>query len=323
MNAKWDAGRIAEVAKNELKALENLRKTAVAEIKRKRANAMLGVVIVLGLAILTAMAARNGIALFVGVFLSVLIYAVLSKSGARAAFHRSFKSQILPKIVKAVEPDLSFQGGEGISRSHFMASGLFASKPDRYHTEDLFIGMIGETKLRFAEIHAEDRRTRTDSKGRSQTYYVTIFKGVMMIADFHKHFSHKVTVQPDKAEKAFGWFGKKLQSLLGTVQRLENPDFERHFVVRGQDPVETRYIMTPKMQENFLSLRKRFGQGLSAAFHMSHVWIAIPSSRNWFEMDINRPVTNADHLKDLMAEIWWCTSIVDQLDLNTRIWTKD
>ncbi|NIP92937.1 MAG: DUF3137 domain-containing protein, partial [Akkermansiaceae bacterium] len=63
----------------------------------------------------------------------------------------------------------------------------------------------------------EDKRTRTDSKGRTQTYWVTIFKGLLVVADFHKHFKSEVTVMPDFAESAFGRIGRFFQKLGGDL----------------------------------------------------------------------------------------------------------
>jgi hypothetical protein len=182
--------------------------------------------------------------------------------------------------------------------------------------------MIGETKIMFSEVHAEEKYTTTDSKGNQTTHWRTIFLGVCFLADFHKEFRSPVTVMPDVAEKNFGWLGKKLQHLGGNVQRMESPEFEKHFVVRGADAVEARYLLTPSMQERLLALRGRLGRGLLVGFRDSHVWLAIPNATNWFEGDLKMPASYRSQAKLLMGQLRSCFQIVDELDLNTRIWSK-
>ena len=66
--------------------------------------------------------------------------------------------------------------------------------------------------------------------------------------DFNKHFNVKTYVLTDTAEKMFGFLGKKLQSMNSSrddLVYLENPDFEKQFVVYSSDQIEARYILSP------------------------------------------------------------------------------
>jgi hypothetical protein len=234
-----------------------------------------------------------------------------------------FKSQFVSGVVKAIEPGMNYHPHQGISQALFIDSGLFSSRPDRYSCEDLFDGKIGATDVMFSEVHAEDRRTRRDSKGNTETYYVTIFKGIFFVADFHKHFRSPVSVMPDVAERHLGWIGKKLQKLGGNLQKMENPEFEKMYVVRGVDAVEARYILTPSMQDQLVELGKRVGDGLKVVFRDSQVFLAIPNMEDWFEGDLHKPAGDRNQAARLLSELRSCFMIVDELDLNTRIWTKD
>jgi len=204
----------------------------------------------------------------------------------------------------------------------FEASGLYRSRIDRYASEDYFGGKIGETEIEFSEIHAQEKKTSTDSKGRTKTTWVTIFRGLLFSADFHKEFHSPISVLPDVAEKNFGWMGRKLQKLGGGLQLMENAEFEKMFVVRGSDAVEVRYVLTPRMQEALVDLRKRTNQQIRIGFSHSRVWITIPNRANWFEPDFQRPAGDASQLGRFLSQVSCCTGIVEELDLNTRIWTK-
>ena len=182
---------------------------------------------------------------------------------------------------------------------------------------------MGKTQIWFSEVHAEDRRTRTDSKGRSQTYYVTIFKGLFVVADFHKEFRSELAGLPDVAERNFGWFGRKLQKLGGNLQGMENPEFERAFVVRGKDAVEARYILTLDMQERLLALRQRLGDDVRFAFKESHVFRMFSNSDDWFEPDLKVPADHRHQMRGFLGQMACCFNVVEELNLNTRIWTKE
>lgn len=238
-------------------------------------------------------------------------------------YRMMFKERILRKLIKAVEPSVSYEPLMGITEETFLGSHLFDAQPDRYACEELMYGMIGDTKVKFSEVHAETKHTRTNANGGSRTYWESLFQGVFFIADFHKEFRHPVSVMPDVAEKHFGWIGKKIQKLGGGLQTLENPEFEKCFVVRGVDAVETRYILTPSMQERLLELRGRLGKDLRVGFRDSHVWLAIPNETDWFEGSLKIPAGDRGQAMMLLRQLRSCFQIVEELDLNTRIWTKE
>ena len=280
--------------------------------------------IVVGL--LVTILAKNPAGIMIG-GLAALIggIVVYSKyfSGGKAEYRSLFKTQLITKLVRWVEPGMNYDPYRGLSEGMFQASQLYRKRPDRYASEDLIHGMIGKTSLMFSEVHAEERYTTTDSKGNTQTKWRDIFRGILVCADFHKEFRSTVAVMPDFAERTFGFLGKKLQKLGGNVQRMENPEFEQMFVVRGSDPIETRYILTPSMQERLVALRQRVGDGLRIVFYDSHVWLAIPNRDNWFEGNLWQSADDRNQARMLLGQLRSAFEIVEELDLNTRIWTKE
>ena len=242
--------------------------------------------------------------------------------GHDAVYKAVYKSKVIAGLTKLIQPDMVYSPDRGISKATFKSIGLYSANPDRYHSEDLFAGKMGKTSLMFSEAHAEDKQTSTNSKGHTTTHWVTIFKGLIIIADFNKHFRSWVTIKPDVAERSFGWLGRKLQGLSSNLIRLENPDFERAFVVHGGDQVEARYLLTPDMQERLLDLRQWFGDDIRVALHRSKLHLTIPNRDNWFEPNINRPAHDISQIHNFIHQMTSIFRIVEMLDLNTRIWTK-
>ena len=167
--------------------------------------------------------------------------------------------------------------------------------------------------------------------GKTTTYH-TFFDGVFMIADFNKDFKYSHWVLPDSAEAAFGQVvGNFLQKLhlpgRGHMTRMEDPAFEKKFVVYTEDDVEARYILTPKLMHTMLKLSERFRKGASKigfAFMNSNVYIAIPieGGRDLFEMPSHGDMGEGTARKT-MEELKDILSVFDVMELDLRLWSKE
>lgn len=308
--------------KPSLAQLEEKRRALLA----KRNQGFLWILVLLAVALLSILTlVGNGSGAVFGILIVVLLgiggcyFFFFSQS--KSAFQTDFKNEVVSQVATAIAPGMSFRPQQSVTKDWFNRSGLFP-KPDRYRGEDYFAGKIGKTDLFFSEVHAERKHTSKDSNGHTSTTYSTLFKGVFLVADFHKEFRSELTVEPDKLE-GFGFLGQKLQSLGGRVQRMENIEFERLFVVRSSDPVEARYILTPAMQDCFVELSRKWDPSLRASFQDSLVYLALPTKGDWFEGHIGTPVDDPSQFRGLVAQLRACFATVEDLDLNTRIWTKD
>lgn len=258
--------------------------------------------------------------------IGLILYSL--KAGSLADdYRRSYKLAVIPRLLALIEPGLRYDPGSGISSGTFVGSELFSNTPDRYTTEDLIEGTHGKTSLRLAEVHAEDRQTTTDSKGRTQTRYVTIFKGLLLIADFNKHFQGRTFVFPDVAENLFGNFGRAFQMLGGRSEtgliRLEDPDFENAFAVYSTDEIEARYVLSTAMMQRLLKMRERFGKNVRIGFKESSIVLAVPHRRGFLEPELRTPAADDSQVRAMLSELRLFLEIIDELDLNTRIWTKE
>ena len=307
--------------------LEADRQQAIA--KRKRAMLVAACIAVATLLITIALLSTSeqeplpGLLCAGGGTLIAFVAFVIIGGKAKEKYLARFKWRLFAEAVSITFPGMKYSPDSMIPESVFEDGDLFDSRVDRYHGEDAFRGRIGSTELLFSELHVERKETSTNSKGHSRTKWVTVFKGIYMIADFHKEFSCQVKIVPDFAEANFGWLGRKFQGITGGLMRLENPDFERAFKVTSTDEIAARYILTPDMQERFLALRDRWSSDLRAALLNSNLHLAIPKTTDWFEPDFNRPADDLAALHTFLTRLTMLLQIPEALDLNTRIWTKE
>lgn len=139
------------------------------------------------------------------------------------------------------------------------------------------------------------------------------FQRISFIADFHKEFQEK--------QLFCGTAFSKLRWELRV--KMENPDFEKVFDVFSTNQIEARYLITPSMMERMLKLDSNFKKGITISFRNSTILVAIPDSKNRFEADVWSSLSDMSILKSDFAVLQSLLEIVDELNLNTRIWSKE
>ncbi|RYG21025.1 MAG: DUF3137 domain-containing protein [Chitinophagaceae bacterium] len=266
----------------------------------------------------------TGIAAIIGFVIAIPGAVLLYRIGNDVKTYKSrFKQEVIGATLKTIDEHLTFEPDSGISETQFIHSQLFTTAPDRYHTEDLISGKDQKTSFCFAEVHAE-YKTETQTKSGRQVHWHDILKGIVFIADFNKNFNGITVIRPKDFSSSLGaWFSKNIYSFGDKdVVELENDYFSKNFVTHSTDQVEARYILTPAMMEKIGELNARSAYCVSLSFIHSAVYIAFPLAKNYFEPPVFKTLLKADLLNEDMYVLSFMFGIIKELDLNTRIWTK-
>ncbi|MDX2361766.1 MAG: DUF3137 domain-containing protein [Crocinitomicaceae bacterium] len=253
--------------------------------------------------------------------LVITIICIVKIVGIKKPMKAKYKEEVIREMIGFLSEDLNYSPSGFISEGEFKRSKIFLKSADRYTGDDLVEGNLGETSVRFSELKTE--YYTTNSKG-NRTYHI-LFKGIFFIADFNKHFIGETMVLVDTAESMFGKLGTMLQKMNVSrpkLVKLEDPTFEKEFAVYGTDQVEARYILTPAMMSRIVDFKKKTGK-VSLSFLNSNVYIAIDVSKNLFEPPFYKSMLDFELVKEYFNYLVLCVDIVEDLDLNTRIWTKD
>lgn len=242
-----------------------------------------------------------------------------------SGIRKKFKNGVMRRIVSFFGPDLDYNPKFCIPRNVFEDCRIFLTHIDRYRGEDLVYGTVGQTKIDFSEVHAEYKTTSRGPKGQRQTHWHTIFKGLFFTADFNKEFYGRTVVLPDTAENLFGSLGKMFQKAnfrRDQIMNMDDPEFEKLFVVYGTDQIEARYILSNSLMRRIVDFRNRTGQRIYLSFCDSRVHVAVPIARNMFESRFFRSMAGEEFVNELLGDLRFALGIVDDLNLNTRIWSK-
>ncbi|MBR4254258.1 MAG: DUF3137 domain-containing protein [Lentisphaeria bacterium] len=284
--------------------------------------AIFAVSVVITLAVAAAANSFLPFILILGIVLAVSAYV-----GMMHGVKLKYKKLVVPSLLKDIDPGLAYNPSGCIPKEEFRRSKIFSNTPSSYTGEDLVFGTYKGIPVRFSELKVQEKH----SDGKNTTYH-TFFQGVFLIADFNKDFKYSHWVLPDTAEAAFGQVvGNFLQKISlpgrGHMTRMEDPAFEKKFVVYTENDVEARYILSPKLMRTMLALSERFRKGVSRiafAFMDSSVYIAIPieSGRDLFEMP-SRGDMGEETARRTQEELKEILSVFDVMELDLRLWSKD
>ena len=301
----------------DLEALEEKRKKVLQKIYMAGGFLLCGIFVG---AVLQMQSPELGIGVIVASVIITVAISYFIISGDGRGYVHEFKVYVIAKIVHFIDGNLSYNPMKHIPKSTFMLSQIFKTKPNRYNGDDYVSGKVGQTEIQFCELDAKYE----NGSGKNHTVTI-VFKGLFFIGDFNKHFASQTVVLPDKTEKFLGKFAQSLQSLNFTRDKLvkmDDPEFEKYFVVRSDDQVDARYVLSTSLMRRIVDFKKKTGMDVYLSFVGSMVFVAISYNKNLFEPRIFRTLLDFEPIREYSEDLALAVGIVEDLNLNTRIWSK-
>ena len=117
-------------------------------------------------------------------------------------------------------------------------------------------------------------------------------------------------------------FFQKINISRDKLVYMEDPAFEKMFKVYSNDQVEARYILSPNMLNRIVLMKNRLNKKIHLSFINSKMFLAVSINKNLFNPKLNKSVLNPYFIQGFYQQIWECVQIVDEMNLNTRIWSK-
>jgi len=258
-------------------------------------------------------------AIYCIIILNIWIFYYLFVNFLLKKYKKKFKENIIKRIIKSINEKIDYKPDSYVPKEYFLLSKLYDKYPTKYSGEDLIKGKIDNTRFIFSEIKAQ-----REYKSKYYSFYKTFFKGIFFIADFNKKFKGKVFILPDKYEKKFGTLIgdqiNKQKTNLGKFVKMEDLDFEKEFVVYGNDQIESRYILSTNLLKRITDYKKKKNKKISLSFIKNSILIAIEIKKNLFEPHIFDSLIKFDTIKKYFKELKLGLDIIEELKLNRKIW---
>ncbi|GAO30098.1 DUF3137 domain-containing protein [Geofilum rubicundum] len=177
--------------------------------------------------------------------------------------------------------------------------------------EDFITCRIGHTDVYFSEIETFHLNQQKST-----------FRGVFIAVMFNKQFSTKTVVINRKDSTLFR---KAKLNLFGDMKKanyvkLESIEFNKNFLVIAEDQIEARFKLTPALMEMMLAYKKKLNTTVSFSFIENYLYITIQSDKNLFEPRLLKPLNDKKFIENNYLYLDLLTTVVKDLDLNTRIW---
>ncbi len=233
-----------------------------------------------------------------------------------------FKNAIIEPLIQEIDKNLSYMPNAHVAQENFTRSRMFTTKPDRFNGNDYIRGKIDGITLELSDLHAEKKHK--DSKGR--TTWSTIFQGLFIVCEFNKHFKSNTVILPDSAQNTFGSFiGNWLQSnniSRSELVKMDNPEFEKEFVVYSDDQIEARYILTHTLMNKLLHFKKKSQHPLYVSFLGGKIYMAIEYNKDLFEPSVFHSLLKYKIAMEYIQTLHLALGIVQELQLNQKLWSK-
>ncbi len=180
-------------------------------------------------------------------------------------------------------------------------NGLLPKRYDRVSFEDQMSGNAHGADFEAVECHME-REEKSDNNKK----WVTVFRGSLMVIDFHRKFLGRTVVLRDK-----GFLNRKQKSGMKRVG-LVDPKFEKIFEAYGTDQVEARYLLTPDFMQQLVDLEDSVdGKNIRFAFLEGLLVVAVETPNRFEAGSMFKPLTDQERTQKILDEIGAVYDVVD------------
>ncbi len=232
-------------------------------------------------------------------------------------YRKNFKRKIISSIVALIDNNLTYVPDKKISFAEFSTSELFKRfTAIKWTGEDYVEGTLGETMVKFSEVHAEN--ATTNEEGNAEHH--TIFKGLFYIFNLQLDFKGVTLVLPNVVEQCLGSYGKWLLPLEnkatgGKLITLEDSEIEQEFLVYSDHPIMAHYVISTKFMHRLLAFRRRLNKKVLLSFVDGRVYMAICVKKDLFEPPIFKTVLNITLISEYYEYLHLGKEIVEELTI--------
>lgn len=264
-------------------------------------------------------------------------------------FKSLVKKDLLPKILESIEGISWCLGKETISDETIRKSQLFGSYNIR-ENDDAFTGeykgvtfKVSETNLSYESGSGDDHTVSN------------VFKGIIILIDSNKEIKAHTKIQPKMDKKTeiictlllvFLWgsllyyaissesyFISCIFLFSGTISiislfshsnkemNLEDPDFNKKYIVTTEDQIEGRYLITTGFMDRFKNLQTAFGtKNIKCAFFDNKIMFALHTNKDFFELSggLFHSLKHPKQVKSFYEETTAIYDIIDYFKLDEK-----
>lgn len=243
-------------------------------------------------------------------FLGGMLCLALGYNHAKKKFANAYKQEIVRDALSEVFDKVSFNPAYGISCDRLRETAL-VNVGNRFSSNDRICAFYRGVFFEQSDVHIEKKSGKNNR--------VTIFRGRWMIFSFPKKFSCDLQIFTrdfSAAKQKIGFFLHQEERL--SAIETENEEFNRTFVVRGNNQLEAFYLLTPHLMETLLTLPSTFFCPLMLLFTDGQFHVALHDRKDAFEPRLFGSLDPTENRNRVRAEMAVITQIIEELDLDKK-----
>ena len=205
-----------------------------------------------------------------------------------------------PIVLKQVMDKLESYEAHGGVGWEFLDEELGLPSYDRIGgCGDHVKGVIRGIPIEFNEFYLEEERTERDEDGDTNTYYTTVFSGLIAICKHDKELACDVTVS-------------QITRYIGST-KTESEDFNKAFSARAESDLELFRLLTPHYMERLMQASGGRQGLLSLCFKKDGTLYLVIRSLDLFEA--GHAASVAELNKSIAEDVRILGEILEKLDL--------
>jgi hypothetical protein len=276
----------------------------------KRRHALLRLLAVLALAVsvmLWVALTTEIMALSLSLCLPIAALAYWGHWRARV-FKNRFKPQIIPEILKTLNPAYRYYPGEYIAQDTFVRSGIFGTVPQWYRGEDYIKGRWGEWDFELSELVV--RHPSLARGGMS-----VLFRGIFLHVATPLGYEGRALLIP---QQEVNHLGRSIRAIARTGgQRRPGPDadFDAVFAFFVAPNSPCIHLFSPPQLRAIADFQRQTKHRLYLSYQNGHYYLALDQPKNLLEPSIFQSNIDFDRTYQFYRQLSMLTGLIQQMHL--------
>ena len=228
--------------------------------------------------------------------------------------NNEYKQMLVAPLMKSIDSRLQYKPNGKINEKEFQNSSLFKHS-QHYESEHLISCPLSNKTVTMAYINAYTSTQGIDEDDVDSEQI--IFSGLFTTIKSSRKIKGKVCVFPDFAQKHLGFVGEGVQNSkykrLNKV-RLDDPRFEKEFLVYASDQITANYILTHTVMEALTSVAQKERKNLSISFVDDKIYIAISMSNGFFQHNITEKYSDFSTISESLKSFYLVMNILQVIE---------
>lgn len=227
------------------------------------------------------------------------VYEILAGESQRQ-YKKLYKKEFVEACFNEIYENVQFRYKGGFTKGEVMKMGLMPIY-DEYEGEDYLKAKYKDVTFEQAEMVISEVSVNSEGERSKRT----VFSGMIITFHMTPRGARGVHVMTKNFYPAPYGIGDKLQSA-----EVESIDFNEKFDIYASNAHDVFYVLTPQMITKIQKMNEK-KNNFHIHFYYDKVYLAVEDKRNYFEMNLNKPISYQEEMEKIREQTALITDFID------------